>query len=160
MNNEFKELEINSNYGISNSGQIYSKYTNRVINSHKMNSGYLSIKLQIGNKKKAFLIHRLVLLSWEEKVVGKEFCNHKDGDKTNNNISNLEWVTKSENGKHSYDLKLKVPVRLKGKDNPAFKFDEVIKNRVVYLYNSGISISKINRITGVSRTHIYRIVKA
>lgn len=159
MNNEFKELEINSNYYVSNTGQVYSKYTNRVIKSHKMNSGYMSIKLQIGNKKKAFLVHRLVLLTWGEKEEGKEFCNHKDGDKTNNNISNLEWATKSENGKHAYKLKLKSPVIMIGKDNPAFKFDEVIRNRVIYLYNSGISISKINRMTGVSRTHIYRIVK-
>lgn len=158
MNKEFKEIEINPNYSISKTGEVYSKYSNKIISPYKMNSGYLSVKLQVGNKKQAFLIHRLVLLTWGEKLDGKDFCNHIDGDKLNNSIDNLEWVTKSENGKHAYKTGLKLPVMMIGKDNPSFKYDEIIRLRINELYKNGYRISQINRTTGVSRTHIYRIL--
>ena len=49
-----------------------------------------------------YSIHRLVALAWLPKVEGKNYVNHKDGNRLNNSISNLEWVTQQENIDKAY----------------------------------------------------------
>lgn len=66
-------------------------------------SGYLRVSLSFKGATKQVQIHRAVAQAFIENRDGKPEVNHKDGDKTNNNVSNLEWVTRSENVKHSYD---------------------------------------------------------
>ena len=48
-------------------------------------------------------IHRIIATIFCERKPGKDFVNHIDGDKTNNNSNNLEWVTRSENTRHSFE---------------------------------------------------------
>lgn len=69
--------------------------------------GYCRIGLSRHNRKHSFSVHRLVLLAF----VGKNNleCNHKDGNKQNNNLSNLEYVTSSENMLHAFRIGLKKP---------------------------------------------------
>jgi hypothetical protein len=57
------------------------------------------------------LIHRLVALAFIENEFDKPCVNHIDGNKNNNNASNLEWCTFSENEKHSYQILNKRPVK-------------------------------------------------
>ena len=57
----------------------------------------------------SFKAHRLVALTFIPNVIGKNFVNHIDGDKNNPVVDNLEWVTRSENGKHAYKSGLYVP---------------------------------------------------
>jgi len=57
---------------------------------------------RIKSKRKTFLSHRLVACSFIENVYNKRTVNHKDGNKQNNCIDNLEWNTYSENHTHSY----------------------------------------------------------
>lgn len=76
-------------------GKILTPRTNR--------KGYKFIHLSFPGGQKIFYIHRLVLEYFgPPKPSPKHQCNHKDGNKENNHISNLEWVTPSENMKHSY----------------------------------------------------------
>lgn len=49
------------------------------------------------------MVHRIVAELFLDKVDGKNYVNHKDLNKLNNDVSNLEWVTKSENSKHAKD---------------------------------------------------------
>lgn len=79
------------------------------------------------------MIHRLVAKHFLDPVEGKDFVNHIDGDKTNNHISNLEWVTKSENTIHAMENKLLLNC---GEDNKCSKLtlDEV--KLIVELYNN------------------------
>lgn len=74
----------------------------------KDSCGYLSVGLSRDNKCKTFRVHTIMAKIWLPNEEGKEEVNHKDGDKNNNNINNLEWVTKSENMIHAYDNGLKM----------------------------------------------------
>lgn len=55
------------------------------------------------NKKTTYIIHRLVALLFVDNPLHLKEVNHKDGNKTNNNANNLEWVTRGQNIKHAYD---------------------------------------------------------
>lgn len=54
----------------------------------------------IGMCGKLRLLHRIVASTFLEKPDGKDFCNHKDGNKENNSVNNLEWCTHQENMQH------------------------------------------------------------
>lgn len=65
------------------------------------NKGYLRLTCTIEGEKVRFKVHRLVAEHFVENPEGKEQVNHKDGNKQNNAVSNLEWVTASENALHA-----------------------------------------------------------
>lgn len=64
------------------------------------------VNLWKGGKEKTFLVHRLVAFAFIPEVKGKEYINHIDGDRLNNNVSNLEWCTHVENNNHTFDTGL------------------------------------------------------
>lgn len=78
------------------------------------NSGYLMIKLwnRDEHRHKRYYIHRLVADTFYEGNHEGLEVNHIDGDKSNNFIGNLEWVTRSENQKHAIKTGLHIPYRL------------------------------------------------
>lgn len=90
------------NYEICSNGEIYSFYSKRFLKLKKEVTGYLRVCLVNKDGKKTFLAHRLVAEAFLEKVIGKEIVNHVDGDKTNNDVSNLEWATHKENAQHAH----------------------------------------------------------
>ena len=65
-------------------------------------NGYYSVGLWKNNKEKRFSVHRLVALHFIPNPNNKPQVNHIDGNKLNNNASNLEWTTPSENAKHRF----------------------------------------------------------
>lgn len=71
------------------------------------NNGYLGVGTTRENG--TFLIHRLLAEAFIPNPENKRCVNHKDGNKLNNNLDNLEWATHGENNQHAYDTKLKVP---------------------------------------------------
>lgn len=91
-------------YQISNSGLIQSyKRTgskDKILSPGKRR-GYKSVTLCKENIRKPCNVHRLVALTFIKKIKGKDYVNHKDGNKLNNNVSNLEWVTHKNNLEHS-----------------------------------------------------------
>jgi hypothetical protein len=68
--------------------------------------GYLKINLYIRGKMKTKLIHRLVAINFIRNKSNKKEVNHKDGNKRNNHIDNLEWVTAKENTTHAVKIGL------------------------------------------------------
>ena len=82
---------------------------------------YRSILLISGEHKKTCMVHRLVLEAFVGPCPPGCECNHKDGDKSNNNKSNLEWVTPSENQKHAYKMGLSIPKDQRGEKNASAK---------------------------------------
>ena len=108
MKEKFMLLDFDNKYAISNYGNIKNLKTNRILKSHLNNNGYLEIQLCSNCKKKTFLVHRLVGLTFIENIYKKPYINHIDGNKTNNRVDNLEWCTAKENDIHARSTHLKV----------------------------------------------------
>lgn len=72
------------------------------------NSGYSCIKLNGVGKPKHYLVHRLVLDNFNSCPIIDLQGNHKNGNKMDNTLQNLEWVTCQENQRHALDTGLKV----------------------------------------------------
>lgn len=90
-------------YEISNFGRVKSLKKNLIMNCSIRNTRYNSTYLyKLGNSKQ-FLIHRLVAISFIDNPNNLPEVNHINGNKNDNNVNNLEWVTRSTNIKHSYD---------------------------------------------------------
>lgn len=68
--------------------------------------GYLRAHLCLQAVRRKWPIHRLVAIAFLPNPEGLPEVNHKDGDKTNNNVTNLEWVTTRENIKHAIEMGL------------------------------------------------------
>lgn len=88
-------------YAVTRSGEVFSLFTNRFLKPILGTNGYYSVTLQEFAVKRNFTIHRLVALCYIPKIDGKPYVNHIDGCKTNNSVSNLEWVTPAENCQHA-----------------------------------------------------------
>lgn len=97
----FKKIENFENYSISDFGRVRNDKTGKFLKPYQKENGYLQI--QMGRKTMPQYVHRLVAKAFIPNDEEKPQVNHKNGDKTNNTISNLEWVTASENSlSHGY----------------------------------------------------------
>ena len=117
----WKTIENVTNYEVSDLGQIRNTKTNYILKGRLSKSGYLQVSLtdKETKKQKNYYIHRLVAIYFLENLDNKREVNHKDGNKLNNNVDNLEWVTPSENQKHRQKIlgKTKTSQRKIGKFN-------------------------------------------
>ena len=112
-------------YQVSNLGRIKSveRYRDnhgkpqiiheKIKNTRTKNSGYLITDLYKNNKRKSVMIHRVVASAFLPVEEIKETVNHKDGNKFNNNVENLEWSSFSEQNKHFYKKGLKSKENIK-----------------------------------------------
>lgn len=86
-------------YTINDKGEVFSDNTGKMKTRNKGNTEYQIINLmKEDGKKKTFRLHRLVMMAFEP-IDNCELMevNHKDGNKKNNCLSNLEWCSSSEN---------------------------------------------------------------
>lgn len=165
-----KIIEGFPNYYVTTTGEIIN-LKGKILKSRKINSGYLLIHLNHLGIRKAFLVHRLVAFHFIYNPLNKKYVNHKDGNKLNNNVDNLEWVTNSENMKHAFDngfmenSKIKAAERMKilghkfgngermifytmKKIKPVFQLD--LNGNIL---NEFISIKEAQRQTGAKNIH-------
>lgn len=97
-------------YQISNYGEIKSSYTNKILKPNHENTGYLTVALYKSSKVRRCKIHRIVAETFIANEHKKPVVNHKNGDKTDNRVQNLEWATHKENMQHAFATGLKVGV--------------------------------------------------
>ena len=117
----WKNIPGFNNYKVSNTGNVISKarkikhrrfghlkLNNRSLSTRDRSDGYVDLGLinDSGLRVKC-LIHRLVALAFIPNPNNKPYVNHKDGSKSNNIVSNLEWCTRLENVKHSWEVGLR-----------------------------------------------------
>lgn len=76
----------------------------RILRQFKSKKGYLELGLYKDSKHKTHKVHRLVLTAFDRPPKTGEECNHKDGNKSNNHIENLEWCTHIQNMRHKDNI--------------------------------------------------------
>jgi len=96
---EWRIIKEYPNYDVSNFGNIKNNKTSKIM-KQTLKGGYYNIGLVNELGKKTFKVHRLVCLNFIENPENKSDVNHKDKNKINNNICNLEWMTHRENNIH------------------------------------------------------------
>lgn len=100
-----RQIQNHPDYFISEDGQIFSM-KNGAMKQLKLkleSYGYY----RIGLDNRSYLVHRLVAKTYIENPENLGYINHRNGIKTDNNVSNLEWITAGDNQKHAYNTGLK-----------------------------------------------------
>ncbi len=156
-------------YQVSNLGNVKSlhfgakanhpKWQNqpqKLLKQRIATSGYLRVELYKPNSRKCFYVHSLVATTFLDRTTEKSEINHIDGNKLNNNVENLEWVTRSENQLHAISLGLRSPSPMIGKtggksprSHPVIQYD--LNGKFMKLW---LSISDASRELKISTSSI------
>ena len=108
---KIKKVPGFENYTVSRDGRVFSL---RGELKPSTSTGYANVKLSNGPVKQNFQVHRLVATLFKSNRKNLEIVNHIDGDKLNNDVSNLEWVDRKGNARH-YEKELAPLQRAKRK---------------------------------------------
>ena len=129
----WKPIKEELGYMVSNTGNIRSVDRTTIYSDGRIGN-FKGREMSISDKtdypvctinNKTYKIHRLVAKAFIENPKNKAEVNHKDGDKHNNNVDNLEWVTREENMQHAFMNGMIPRQKFYGKDNPYYKRDTV-----------------------------------
>ena len=150
-----------SKYIVTEDGRVFTYWHNhrkwKEQQRRKHSNGYL--RAAIDGKDE--YIHRIVAKLYVPNPNGYFEVNHKDGDKTNNNASNLEWCTRSQNNKHAFQTGLRSYGELsKMAKMPKLKrrkFSEEDIKAIRRLHNEGKSDKELADFYGCARGVIYQI---
>lgn len=145
---------------ITEDGRIFSKKTNKFLKFVKHPNGYFMLFTKLNGRQSkgiSLRVHRLVAETYLSNPDNKPYVNHKDGIKANNHVSNLEWVTASENMKHAYNtglVKRKVTY-----SNSQCKVTKEVVNLAKSLRQAGYSYRAIAKKLNTSHSRVQDWVK-
>ena len=144
-------------YSVSSCGNIYSHISNKTLKPIRSSTGYLHVSLYLNKVPKTFAVHQLVASAFLQSNEHGEEINHIDGNKSNNSVDNLEFVTKSQNQIHAikHGLRASSPMLGRtGKLNPNSR--EILQYDISGKYiRSLVGIAEAARNVGGSRNSIY-----
>lgn len=169
-------------YEVSNKGRIKSlnritKRTNTstrklksvILKNQKCTNGYLFVALSKDGIRRQFLVHRLVAIAFIPTNIEGLDINHIDENKTNNNVTNLEWISHKENSVYGTKIeRAKQKLNVKGEKNPMFGKRGILNKNSIpidqYLKDgtfvkSHISATEISREYGYNASSILRTAK-
>lgn len=124
-------------YFITTNGSLFNSKTNKWLKGQTNKFGYHTYNISIDGEKKRLYAHRMVAETYLTKPENKTEVNHKDGNKLNNDVSNLEWVTSFENKYHAIKSGLRDSTLTK-----VYCFDK--NKKLVCTYESIAEAAKIN----------------
>ena len=119
MNEKFVFLPFDDKYAVSEKGDIINVRSGRTLRT-VMQNGYVRVQLSINGVRRNYPVHRLVARAFIPNPENKPYVNHKDGNKQNNCVENLEWVTAREDDNHARATGLKEqckPIKAVSVDN-------------------------------------------
>ncbi len=131
----------------------YGRTLQQTINK---STGYPSVSLSIDRKRFYPNVHRLIAEAFLGACPHGKEVNHIDGNKTNNSIENLEYITRSENLGHAYRLGLASPPR--GEKCGTSKLNEMQVRIIRRCYALSISQGSLSRLFNISRRQIRKIL--
>ena len=149
--------EFEGIYEVSNTGKIrsltrkvkmgrgYRIFEATILKPQIDKDGYFKVNLSKNGKKKRFFVHRLVAEAFIENPNNFPVVNHKDGNKQNNHVDNLEWTTISENTKHAFRINLRKP-HCGGTSKKVAKVDPS-SNKIIEIYGSIKDAARKNNIS-------------
>ena len=137
-------------YSVSNEGAIYSHSKGDFKKINQRKDGYMVTTLYKDGKNKNVYLHRLVIEHFSNESP-KDTVNHKDGNKANNTINNLEWATYAENNNHAITFGLNSSEHKRNKKG-SIKVSQYDKDG--NLINTYPSMREAERQTGVTATEI------
>lgn len=146
----WKNIDIASNYEVSNLGNIRNIKSGQILNPGISGNGYkqVSLKMNDTGKFKKQYVHRLVAQYWLDNPEDKREVNHKNLDRTDNRAENLEWLTSSENQKHKFENS-----DYKTSNRPVVQMD--LNDNVIAIFDSVIAAA---RELNISRQGIDKVV--
>jgi hypothetical protein len=155
MRKTIPEFEL---YSVDEQGTVFSNKTGLQLkwlrSAHK--PPYPMVNLFKGKGKKGYtkLVHLLVAAAFLPKPPGKEEIHHKDNNHWNPSLTNLVWVTKSENALYGYhEFHTRSSPALKGEDSGRAKLTEVEVNQIRLEHKTGMSYLNLAEKYGITRQH-------
>ena len=139
-------------YDVTRDGRVFSKRTGKELKGCVDRAGYKKVSPRINGIKYQLKVHRLVALKYLPNPNNFPQVNHKDGNKLNNNVENLEWCTAKHNIRHAHKTKLATNEHRKKKVK---QIDPATKE-VIAVYDS---YREASRKTGISETNISAVCR-
>ena len=144
--------EIYNNYYITRDAEVFNKYGKK-LSPVDNGKGYLILNINIDGKRRCKAIHRMVAEAFIPNPFNLPEVNHKDANRKNNDIENLEWVTHGQNIKHSFNMQNR---SAKGSNNANAIISEQTAIEICELLSKGLKASHI-RDLGYPYTVVRRI---
>lgn len=146
--------ELKDYYSVNDKGEFYSDNSGLMKTRNKSGTEYQIINFSTKDgKKRTFRVARLVLMAFNPvEGMDKLEANHIDGNKKNNSLENLEWVTSSENQIHAFRTGLNKPKRGE-KSNFSKLTNEDIKT-IFELRKKGLTQKEIGEIVGCCASNV------
>lgn len=148
--------KIFEEYYVTEDGKIWSSKSNKFIAQRVSPKGYYIVNLSINKHCKTYQVHNLVATAFIPNPNNYNVINHKDGNKLNNNINNLEWCTYKYNTQHAVTNNLVHPA--KGINTKNGHFNEKDINNIKLLRQQGLSQYSIAKKYNVTRGAIQQIL--
>lgn len=144
-------------YEITETGKIFNTKSNKYLKTRFNEFGYecASLLNDEGHRQNV-KVHRLVAMAFIPNPENKPEVNHIDGDKSNNNVSNLEWVTSKENKAHAWKNKLYTCI---GENHHSNKYDEACIHKICKLIEDGYRNKEILKIVEGIDKHLIAAIK-
>ena len=141
-----------TSYRVSSEGRVYSRFSDKCLSLNHKKTGYLHVLLKVDKVRSNNSVHRLVAQAFILNPLNLPCVNHINGNKHDNKVENLEWITWANNMKHGYATGL---INNTGVNNGRSKLTEADVKRI--RGDKSLSPTKLAKELGVAVSTIHRV---